>query len=192
MEQCMSESLRWRDRMYELQATLGPDGSAAVTVNGVVFELAQVEAAGGRINFELQGRHYSFLAQAGPEGVAVAGGNGVHRFSYAAVEAPPEGAGLAPNDHAVGSNGHSAASNGHNGQGAAPGGLASQMPGKVLALLVEPGAQIEAGTPLLILEAMKMEHEICAPTDGVVRAFPKAAGERVMPGDLLAEFVPAP
>jgi 3-methylcrotonyl-CoA carboxylase alpha subunit len=64
----------------------------------------------------------------------------------------------------------------------APGSLAAPMPGKVIALLVEAGARVEKGAPLLILEAMKMEHTISAPADGVVKAIHFAAGEQVPEG----------
>ncbi|HEU4645586.1 MAG TPA: acetyl/propionyl/methylcrotonyl-CoA carboxylase subunit alpha [Burkholderiales bacterium] len=64
----------------------------------------------------------------------------------------------------------------------APGSLAAPMPGKIIALLVEPGARVEKGAPLLILEAMKMEHTISAPADGVVKAIHFAAGEQVPEG----------
>jgi biotin carboxyl carrier protein len=64
------------------------------------------------------------------------------------------------------------------------------MPGKVLQLLVTPGSPVEAGTPLLILEAMKMEHQVVSPADGVLNGYPVHEGQRVMPGDLLADFSP--
>jgi len=64
----------------------------------------------------------------------------------------------------------------------APGSLAAPMPGKVIALLVKPGARVEKGAPLLILEAMKMEHTVSAPADGVVKAIHFAAGEQVPEG----------
>ncbi|MGH8708908.1 MAG: biotin/lipoyl-containing protein, partial [Burkholderiales bacterium] len=64
----------------------------------------------------------------------------------------------------------------------APGSLAAPMPGKVVALLVKPGAKVEKGAPLLILEAMKMEHTISAPAGGVVKAIHFAAGEQVPEG----------
>ncbi|MEO8717335.1 MAG: acetyl/propionyl/methylcrotonyl-CoA carboxylase subunit alpha [Burkholderiales bacterium] len=64
----------------------------------------------------------------------------------------------------------------------APGSLAAPMPGKIIALLVKPGAKVEKGAPLLILEAMKMEHTISAPADGVVKAIHFAAGEQVPEG----------
>ena len=43
--------------------------------------------------------------------------------------------------------------------GAHGGGLTAPMPGKVVALLAQPGQKVDKGAPLLILEAMKMEHD---------------------------------
>jgi 3-methylcrotonyl-CoA carboxylase alpha subunit len=68
------------------------------------------------------------------------------------------------------------------------GGLTAPMPGKVVALLAQPGQKVEKGTPLLILEAMKMEHTITAPAAGIVKAFCYAAGEQVSDGAALVEF----
>ena len=68
------------------------------------------------------------------------------------------------------------------------GGLTAPMPGKVVALLAQPGQKVDKGTPLLILEAMKMEHTITAPTAGTVKAFCYAAGEQVSDGAALVEF----
>ena len=68
------------------------------------------------------------------------------------------------------------------------GGLTAPMPGKVVALLAQPGQTVDKGTPLLILEAMKMEHTITAPTAGTIKAFCYAAGEQVSDGAALVEF----
>jgi 3-methylcrotonyl-CoA carboxylase alpha subunit len=68
------------------------------------------------------------------------------------------------------------------------GGLTAPMPGKVVALLAQAGQRVEKGTPLLILEAMKMEHTITAPAAGTVKAFCYAAGEQVADGAELVEF----
>jgi 3-methylcrotonyl-CoA carboxylase alpha subunit len=62
------------------------------------------------------------------------------------------------------------------------GSLAAPMPGKVIAVMVKPGDKVAKGAPLLILEAMKMEHTIAAPADGVVREIHYAAGEQVPEG----------
>ena len=72
--------------------------------------------------------------------------------------------------------------------GAHGGGLTAPMPGKVVALLAQPGTKVEKGAPLLILEAMKMEHTITAPKNGTVKAFCYAAGDQVADGASLVEF----
>jgi 3-methylcrotonyl-CoA carboxylase alpha subunit len=60
--------------------------------------------------------------------------------------------------------------------------LAAPMPGKVLQVLVQAGAEVAKGAPLVILEAMKMEHTIAAPYDGRVAAIHYKAGEQVDEG----------
>ena len=56
------------------------------------------------------------------------------------------------------------------------------MPGMVLKILVAVGDSVAKGAPLLILEAMKMEHQIVAPRDGNVVSINCAEGEMVQPG----------
>ena len=68
------------------------------------------------------------------------------------------------------------------------GSLASPMPGKVIALIATPGEKVPKGAPLLILEAMKMEHTIAAPSNGVVKIFHFAVGDQVEEGVELLEF----
>jgi 3-methylcrotonyl-CoA carboxylase alpha subunit len=65
---------------------------------------------------------------------------------------------------------------------AVSGSLAAPMPGKVIAVMVKPGDKVAKGDPLLILEAMKMEHTIAAPADGVVQEIHFAVGEQVPEG----------
>ena len=60
--------------------------------------------------------------------------------------------------------------------------LAAPMPGKVIKVMTEAGARVTKGQPLLILEAMKMEHTITAPADGVVKEVHFAAGDQVLEG----------
>lgn len=72
--------------------------------------------------------------------------------------------------------------------GAQDGHLNAPMPGRILSVLVRSGADIQAGSPLLILEAMKMEHTIRAPYDGVVDAIYFEAGDFVEEGTELARL----
>ena len=65
---------------------------------------------------------------------------------------------------------------------AGPGTLAAPMPGKVIQVMTQAGAKVTKGQPLLILEAMKMEHTIAAPADGVVKEVHYGAGEQVLEG----------
>ena len=67
-------------------------------------------------------------------------------------------------------------------------GLAAPMNGTVVTLLVEPGSRVDAKTPLLVMEAMKMEHTIRAPVAGVVEQFYFAAGDLVDGGAELLAF----
>ncbi len=64
--------------------------------------------------------------------------------------------------------------------------------GRVVAHLVAPGASVQAGTPVIVLEAMKMEHQIVAPAAGTVTAFLCAEGSLVEDGTLLLTFEKAP
>ncbi|KGE02810.1 acetyl/propionyl/methylcrotonyl-CoA carboxylase subunit alpha [Pseudohaliea rubra] len=79
---------------------------------------------------------------------------------------------------------------GEGGGAGALAGLTAPMNGRVIALLAEPGAAVSAGTPLMILEAMKMEHTVKAPVDGTVDAFRFAAGDLVDGGAALVAFTP--
>ncbi|HTR08071.1 MAG TPA: acetyl/propionyl/methylcrotonyl-CoA carboxylase subunit alpha [Paraburkholderia sp.] len=60
--------------------------------------------------------------------------------------------------------------------------LTAPMPGKVIAVLVEPGAVVEKGTPLIVMEAMKMEHTIGAPSAGKVTEVLYGVGDQVADG----------
>jgi len=71
-------------------------------------------------------------------------------------------------------------------------GLRAPMPGRILELIAVPGAVVRKGAPLLVLEAMKIEHTILAPAAGVLQAFSVAAGEQVAEGAELVTFEPTP
>ena len=62
------------------------------------------------------------------------------------------------------------------------------MPGKILKVNVNAGAAVKKGDVLLVLEAMKMENEICAPQDGTVATVECAAGDSVESGKVLGSM----
>ncbi|HVN36430.1 MAG TPA: acetyl/propionyl/methylcrotonyl-CoA carboxylase subunit alpha [Casimicrobiaceae bacterium] len=66
--------------------------------------------------------------------------------------------------------------------------LTAPMSGLVVAVMVKPGEKVPKGAPLMILEAMKMEHTIAAPAAGVVKAVNFAAGDRVKEGADLVDI----
>jgi len=158
----MSELLRFADADVEILTRLKPGSKASVRLDGADHELNNVLRDGDTLSFEHDGHRYRFAVAVTSQDVSVDGGQGVVRVQRIEPGADPAAAG---NDS-----------------------LLSKMPGKVLQLLVAPGTSVTAGTPLLILEAMKMEHQVAAPADGVLVSYPVAEGQRVMPGDLLAEF----
>ena len=69
--------------------------------------------------------------------------------------------------------------------------LSAPMHGTLVALLVEPGQPVEKGTPLVVVEAMKMEHTLSAPAAGAVEAFHFKVGDAVAQGDELLAFASA-
>jgi 3-methylcrotonyl-CoA carboxylase alpha subunit len=67
--------------------------------------------------------------------------------------------------------------------------LTAPMPGKIVSVLAVPGVVIDKGTPLLIMEAMKMEHTISAPSKGSVAELLYAVGDQVAEGAQLLTFI---
>ncbi len=77
----------------------------------------------------------------------------------------------------------------HAGEAEAEGGrLTAPMPGKIVAVVVKNGQEVKKGEALLIMEAMKMEHTISAPHDGVVEEVLYAVGDQVTEGAPLLNF----
>lgn len=80
----------------------------------------------------------------------------------------------------------------HSGEVAAEGGrLTAPMPGKVVSFAVKAGDQVAKGQALAVMEAMKMEHTIAAPTDGVVQELLYAPGDQVTEGAELLKLAAA-
>ncbi|MBS0614690.1 MAG: hypothetical protein JSS24_16095, partial [Proteobacteria bacterium] len=68
------------------------------------------------------------------------------------------------------------------------GSLVTPLPGTVVAVHVNPGEEVKRGTPLVTVEAMKMEHTLTAPHDGRITRVAQAVGDRVAEGVVLIEM----
>ncbi|MCY3616507.1 MAG: ATP-grasp domain-containing protein [Acidimicrobiaceae bacterium] len=74
--------------------------------------------------------------------------------------------------------------------GPATGGFAAPMPGVIVEVRVQAGDQVTAGSTLVVMEGMKMEHHVSAPCDGTVTEVLVAAGDQVDNGTPLLVFDP--
>ena len=77
---------------------------------------------------------------------------------------------------------------GGTGAGASDGAILSPMPGKIIAVDVAAGDKVAKGQKLLTLEAMKMEHSLTAPFDGIVAELNATAGAQVQVEALLVKI----
>jgi len=64
--------------------------------------------------------------------------------------------------------------------------LTAPMPGKVVRLLANQGAEVEAGAGILVVEAMKMQNELKSPKKGTIQKILVREGATVNAGDVLA------
>jgi geranyl-CoA carboxylase alpha subunit len=76
--------------------------------------------------------------------------------------------------------------------GGSDGKVRAAMNGRIVAVLVRQGERVEAGQPVMTLEAMKMEHVHTAPVSGMISAIDVAEGEQVTTGKIVAEIEASP
>jgi 3-methylcrotonyl-CoA carboxylase alpha subunit len=124
------------------------------------------ELEGDRLRFELAGHRQRGVLAATPEGFILYLPSGAVQFAE-----------LRPDI-------------GEAGAGGAASGLTAPMNGTVVTLLVEAGSRVSADQPLLVMEAMKMEHTIRAPGEGLVEQFFFQPGDLVDGGAELLQFTP--
>ncbi|MFW6773062.1 biotin carboxylase N-terminal domain-containing protein [Nocardioides sp. CPCC 205120] len=164
----------WRNVPSQPQVTRFAHGDAEV-------EVAWVGARGGRDGYVLDD---AVVVAASPTSVVLEV-DGV-RSTYA-VAVPAGGVGVVDVD---GPGGHVALRVlprfTDPADAVASGSLLAPMPGTVVRVVAEAGQQVAAGDPVLVLEAMKMQHTVAAPHDGVVTDIPVAAGQQVAAGEVLA------
>ncbi|MGB0744075.1 MAG: biotin/lipoyl-containing protein [Opitutales bacterium] len=73
-------------------------------------------------------------------------------------------------------------------EAAMAGAVRASLPGQIVSLLVNEGDRVEAGAPIVILDAMKMENEIAAPKTGIVSKVEVQSGQIIAKGDLILEI----
>ncbi len=150
----------------------GGDGVLSVVVGGRRFavDLRHIPRS-HTWSVLVDGRSYEFTVHEHEEQLELAGGAGVF---HVAVEDARTHAARAQTANARGPQGSRV--------------VKAAMPGIVREVLVAPGASIEKGQPLLILEAMKMQNEVRAPDAGAVRAVFVKKGDTVEKDARLAEI----
>ena len=78
------------------------------------------------------------------------------------------------------------------GTAAGGGTITADIPGLVVEIKVEPGQKVHQGEPVIVVEAMKMQNELCAGVCGTVSEVPVSPGDTVNPGDVLLVIEPEP
>jgi acetyl/propionyl-CoA carboxylase alpha subunit len=154
------------DRTYEIEATVFPQNESefAVWVNGerLTVQIPDMEAPFAEQEWlVVNGRPYEVTFHKNLDWIKAFGG--LHRVEVrdqeALVSRPISGDGR----------------------------VKAPIPGIVTRVMVKKGQEVKIGTPLLILEAMKMENEIRAPKTGVIQSLPVSEGQTVLREQVLAE-----
>lgn len=110
-------------------------------------------------------------------------GENERRF-YMTVDGVPEEIHLA----SLGEDGEGARSSGGRATATKEGHVTTSMPGNIVDVLVKEGDEVQAGDPVLIIEAMKMETEVKATISGTVQSVAITKGDRVVPGEVLVDI----
>ncbi|MGB7966050.1 MAG: biotin carboxylase N-terminal domain-containing protein [Methylocella sp.] len=145
------------------------DGWRLDLPGGTFFHASGTLAPDGTLAADLDGHRVTAVwVRSGEEILVFAGAKAAHRFLLAGPVA-----GMERRDEP-------------------PGRLTSPMPGRIAALLVAPGSRVAANQPVLVLEAMKMEHMLRAPKGGILKEFKFRLGDHVGEAVELATFETGP
>lgn len=153
------------------------------SINGTEILLKDYKLENDRMTFSLNGKGYSF-SLISKESNDLILSNGTHfHAAVSSLNKDGESIVMAQGREAI----VSASGKKMKKATAHAGGLTSPMPGKIFKILKEVGSEVKKGEPVLILEAMKMEHSIRSDKDGKVKSLPYKVGELVQGGVILAE-----
>ncbi len=157
------------DKEHELQLRLS-DELATVRVDERSYELTVRRPAEGVVLLQCGNRVYECRVEPQQKSRNVFDVT-VHGHAYTIAIADPKRLRSGENSH-------------RHDHGSAE--ITAPMPGKVVRVLVEAGTEVEAGTGIVVVEAMKMQNEMKSPRAGVVAAIDATAGDTVNAGDVLA------
>lgn len=149
-----------------------------ITINGKEIVLENIDRKGDTINFTLQGEDYSFCSKQNGHKVVLSSSDRNYSLHCHAGHAVFRGRDFFIEE--VSSTAKRTA--------AIEGEAVSPMPGKVLQLKVAVGDEVVKGDPLVVVEAMKMEHTLRAGRAGIVAALHCGEGELVEGGVNLVEL----
>jgi 3-methylcrotonyl-CoA carboxylase alpha subunit len=153
--------------VFTLERSNGGSAAQVLASDGVRWPFAAVSRGGALHDVSLGERRWSLHVYSSGE-----------RFSVFA----PEGSALVEEFDPIA----------HSADGATEGGrLTAPMPGKVIAFLAKVGERVTQGQPLAVMEAMKMEHTIAAPRDGLIEELLYAVGDQVNEGGELLRLAAA-
>ena len=154
----------------DLEVTVEPeDAGYRVTHQGCAHRIDGV--AGEAMRVRIDARPVEARVRRKGDSIEVELGGSVHRFRLRDPRAPKLARRRSQEDSTRGE-------------------LHAPMPGLVVQVLTHEGAEVEAGHPLVIVEAMKMQNALLAPLKGRVRSIPVSPGTAVESGQLLLAITP--
>jgi len=164
--------------------------TGAIVLNGTEYDVPVVEiGSGGRRRFRITVGDKSVLAAGKLDGNELFAD--IDGYRQRVVVVPHDGMYTLFSQHGAMQFALAQPDYGEEDSHTGPAAFTAPMNGVVVKVLVEPGAAVEKDQPLIIVEAMKMEHTICAPSGGTVAGFFFAAGDQVKGGDALLDFKPS-
>lgn len=150
----------------------GPGGVTKVLVEGQPVEVDAVEVEGAT-NVHVNGRVFDLWLESDGETFGFVGSG--HRARARVESDRSRIASAASRSHSMGG-----------------GTVSAPMPGRVVKILVAVGDVVTGGAPVIVVEAMKMENELCAVRPGVVSKVLTSVGQNVEGGTVLVELGPVP
>jgi 3-methylcrotonyl-CoA carboxylase alpha subunit len=139
----------------------------SATIAGARVPFREVRRGGDLVAIEVAGEHFPVRVARERDRAFVWCAGSVYEVRRATARRPRTRPGSASEAHA---------------------GLVAPMPGRIRRTFVHPGDRVEKGQVVLVIEAMKMEHAIRAPRDGVVTRLDHAEGDLVEAGTVLADL----